>query len=69
MDNTTATEINLKDDEEFRELLLSERAQMLSRVDAIEKFLDLDRTAEIRKLWKKQTYENYAGTVGDEVVK
>ncbi len=53
----------LKDDIDFRELLFSERAQLLARVDAIEKFLGIDRTKDIRKLWKDATLENYSGIV------
>ena len=53
----------LKDDISFRELLFSERAQLLARVDAIEKFLGIDRTKDIRKLWKDATLENYSGIV------
>jgi len=43
----------LKHDKSFQDLLLSERAQLLSRVDAIEKFLEIDNTKTMRDAVKQ----------------
>jgi len=59
---------DLKKDAEFRELLMSERAALLARVDKIEQFLDMERTKDLRKAAKeaRRDVADYAGLVGDE---
>ena len=56
---------DLKKDAEFRELLMSERAALLARVDKIEQFLDMERTKDLRKAAKeaRRDVADYAGLV------
>ncbi|MBW2647729.1 MAG: hypothetical protein JRE23_16455 [Deltaproteobacteria bacterium] len=50
--------LNLRDDEGFVALLMAERAAMLARVDAIEKFLCMPKTKDLRKAVKKAANES-----------
>ena len=55
---TKATiKIDLRLDESFRDLLLSQRAQWLALVDGAEKFLDMPRTKDLRNEVKRLRYE------------
>ena len=49
--------IDLKEDESFRSLLMSERAALLARVDAIEIFLAIEQTKNIRSEAKRLKHE------------
>ena len=49
--------IDLRKDESFVALLMSERATHLARVDYLEKFLGLDLTKELRDEVKRLRYE------------
>jgi len=44
-------------DESFAELLIAQRAALLAHVDAIEKFIGMPRTKELRAEVKRLKYE------------
>lgn len=57
---------DLRKDETFRQLMIDKRARLLAEVDDIEKFLEWERTKDLRKAAKDErrpANENYAGVV------